>query len=621
MNGDRSLAREELTHCLKGCIYMGYGIDNDELDECERDIIEIGESNVDKDAQITETDFQNACYEDPLLLQACGPCLPPDRSTAAFLALITDKYRNFTQYLNFVPIVWVWTCCGYQFYNTWSWSPHAPASVAHSPNKKHLPFNYTSPKEIFILTVRQEHLGPFVDIMKLLVVLVGTITLVGAGQVTSGVRDAQGRVINNEILRSNRRIFASQGGWGNSVSDSPPPSSFRGSPPPGFDGGLMNLFNAMSSFGLGSSYGPPGGPGAGGGGRPPSSAYGPPGSGGAGGGGRPPSSAYGPPGSGGAGGGGRPPSSAYGPPGSGGGGGGRPSSQYGPPGGSGGGSPIGGYSGGGSGALGGGSGGGRPSTQYGPPGGNGGSGGGRPSGGYSGGGSGGNGGGGNGGYSGGGNGGASAIRNGGGGALQVSTRSRGNGAGGGNGGGAGGGNGGGAGGDGAPRIFRYVSLFTAPDDPAPTAPKVVRAGPATPDKHVNIIFVRPPTPAGEQPTEVVLGPEPERKTIVYVLMKKPTEGQETVRVRPAPPTQPPRPEVFFIPFSDPSAQNGGGPNGGDGSGGIGGIGGGGNGNGDGGNGIVETEAALEVDGGPGIGLGFGNGGNGGGGGGGGGWGK
>lgn len=42
MNGDRSLAREELSHCLKGCMYLGYGIDSDEIDECERDIIEIG---------------------------------------------------------------------------------------------------------------------------------------------------------------------------------------------------------------------------------------------------------------------------------------------------------------------------------------------------------------------------------------------------------------------------------------------------------------------------------------------------------------------------------------------------------------------------------------------------
>jgi len=99
MNGDRSLAREELNHCLKGCMYMGYGVDADELDECERDIVEIAmrKLDVDKDAQITEVDFQRACYMDPLLIQACGPCLPPDRTTAAFLALLTEKYRNFTQ--------------------------------------------------------------------------------------------------------------------------------------------------------------------------------------------------------------------------------------------------------------------------------------------------------------------------------------------------------------------------------------------------------------------------------------------------------------------------------------------------------------------------------------------
>lgn len=53
--------------------------------------------DVDKDSQITEIDFQRACYMDPLLIQACGPCLPDARSTAAFLALVTDKYRNFTQ--------------------------------------------------------------------------------------------------------------------------------------------------------------------------------------------------------------------------------------------------------------------------------------------------------------------------------------------------------------------------------------------------------------------------------------------------------------------------------------------------------------------------------------------
>jgi len=99
MNGDKSLAREELNHCLKGCMYMGYGVDSDELDDCEREIVEIAlrKLDVDKDSLITELDFQRACFLDPLLLQAIGPCLPPDRTTAAFLALFTEKYRNFTQ--------------------------------------------------------------------------------------------------------------------------------------------------------------------------------------------------------------------------------------------------------------------------------------------------------------------------------------------------------------------------------------------------------------------------------------------------------------------------------------------------------------------------------------------
>ncbi|OXA42827.1 EF-hand calcium-binding domain-containing protein 1 [Folsomia candida] len=98
MNGDRSLAREELYHCLRGCMHPGYGIDADELEECEREIVEIAmkKLDVDRDGQITFPDFQNAVITDPLLLQACGPCLPSPKSTASFLALITLKYRSYT---------------------------------------------------------------------------------------------------------------------------------------------------------------------------------------------------------------------------------------------------------------------------------------------------------------------------------------------------------------------------------------------------------------------------------------------------------------------------------------------------------------------------------------------
>jgi hypothetical protein len=48
------------------------------------------------DGQITFPDFQNAVFQDPLMLQACGPCLPATKSLAAFLALITLRYRSYT---------------------------------------------------------------------------------------------------------------------------------------------------------------------------------------------------------------------------------------------------------------------------------------------------------------------------------------------------------------------------------------------------------------------------------------------------------------------------------------------------------------------------------------------
>lgn len=49
MNGDGSLAREELTHCLKGCILAGYGLDQEEVEDCERDIVEICMKKLDMD--------------------------------------------------------------------------------------------------------------------------------------------------------------------------------------------------------------------------------------------------------------------------------------------------------------------------------------------------------------------------------------------------------------------------------------------------------------------------------------------------------------------------------------------------------------------------------------------
>lgn len=98
INGDKSLAREELYHCLKGSLLPYSGVlTSDELDEGIREIVEIGMKKLDKDkdGQITHPDFVSACYHDPLLLQSIGPCLPPARSLAAFMATFTDNYRSY----------------------------------------------------------------------------------------------------------------------------------------------------------------------------------------------------------------------------------------------------------------------------------------------------------------------------------------------------------------------------------------------------------------------------------------------------------------------------------------------------------------------------------------------
>jgi len=95
MNGDGALAREELHHCLKGCIFAGFGIDEDEIEECERDIVEIAMRKLDndRDGQITYEDFVRAVRMDALLLQAVGCCIPSTKSASAFQSLFTERYH------------------------------------------------------------------------------------------------------------------------------------------------------------------------------------------------------------------------------------------------------------------------------------------------------------------------------------------------------------------------------------------------------------------------------------------------------------------------------------------------------------------------------------------------
>jgi len=123
--------------------------------------------------------------------------------------------------------------------------------------------------------------------------------------------------------------------------------------------------------------------------------------------------------------------------------------------------------------------------------------------------------------------------------------------------GGGGGGGGDGGGYGPPApaygppqqarvIQKHVYVHVPPPEaPEYKAPKHVPQ-PQPPQKHYKIVFIKAPTPP--TPTAPQLPPLPqqdEEKTLIYVLVKKPEEAPDIVLPTQAP-TQPSKPEVYFI---------------------------------------------------------------------------
>jgi len=123
----------------------------------------------------------------------------------------------------------------------------------------------------------------------------------------------------------------------------------------------------------------------------------------------------------------------------------------------------------------------------------------------------------------------------------------------------GGGLGGGAAGfaAGTGQVRKFVSVHVGQDEPVAQQNKVIRAGgPA--DTHYNIIFVKAPSYGNQQNTEVILPEAPRQKTIVYVLTRRPQNGND-VQIRGPAPTQPAKPEVFFIRYKNDGEDQGVGP--------------------------------------------------------------
>lgn len=70
---------------------------------------------------------------------------------------------------------------------------------------------------------------------------------------------------------------------------------------------------------------------------------------------------------------------------------------------------------------------------------------------------------------------------------------------------------------------------------------------APPQKHYKIVFIKAPTPPTPTAPVIPLQPQDQEKTLIYVLVKKPEEQPEIIIPTPAP-TQPAKPEVYFIKY-------------------------------------------------------------------------
>ncbi|XP_018321696.1 proline-rich extensin-like protein EPR1 [Agrilus planipennis] len=107
-----------------------------------------------------------------------------------------------------------------------------------------------------------------------------------------------------------------------------------------------------------------------------------------------------------------------------------------------------------------------------------------------------------------------------------------------------------------PIVQKHVYVHVPPPEPDNRpAPKIIPVQPAR--KHYKIVFIKAPT--APPPTVPVIPPQPqnEEKTLIYVLVKKPEEAPELNIPTPAP-TQPSKPEVYFIRYKTQKEEGGGG---------------------------------------------------------------
>lgn len=95
-------------------------------------------------------------------------------------------------------------------------------------------------------------------------------------------------------------------------------------------------------------------------------------------------------------------------------------------------------------------------------------------------------------------------------------------------------------------IQKHIYVHVPPPEPEEhISQKVPQFRPA--QKHYKIVFIKAPTPPTPTSANIQLPGQDEQKTLIYVLVKKPDEA-EALNIQQPAPTQPSKPEVYFIKY-------------------------------------------------------------------------
>lgn len=92
-------------------------------------------------------------------------------------------------------------------------------------------------------------------------------------------------------------------------------------------------------------------------------------------------------------------------------------------------------------------------------------------------------------------------------------------------------------------IQRHIYVYTAPQEEETFHQQQISGGQA--QKHYKIIFIKTPAPASYNSPSIQALAQNQEKTLIYVLSKRP-EDIGDISVPTATPTQPSKPEVYFI---------------------------------------------------------------------------